>query len=55
MTDLGAINCRASELEHAKRTEQEEVLTETAVIKTSLQEQYDNVALTHSLRSGVAA
>ena len=53
--DLGAINYRASMSEHAKRTEQEEILTETAVTKASFQEQYDNVAFAHSLRSGVAA
>ena len=54
MTDLGAINSRASALEHAKCTEQEEILTETAVTKGSFQEQYDNIAFAHSLRSGVA-
>ena len=55
MTDLGATNSSASELEHAKCIEQEEILTETAVTKESFQEQYDNVALAHSLRSGVEA
>ena len=55
MTDLEAINCRASELKQAKRTEQEEILTETAVTKASFQEQFANVALAHSLKSAERA